>query len=90
MPERRRFAPSVLLTLTLVLLPGLALAGGRHAPAPAGRESPFAFLLDWVARGWESLAHRHPASPESTAAPAPLDQAVGRAGCGIDPNGHCG
>jgi hypothetical protein len=84
MSERCRFAPSVLLTLTLVLLPGLALAGGRHAPAPADRESPFALLLDWVARGWESLTHRPP---------APVDHAVEQAGCGIDPNGtggNCG
>jgi len=82
MSERRRFAPSVLLTLTLVLLPGLALAGGRRAAEPAGHESPFAFLLDWVARGWEALTHH---------APAPFDQTVGQAGCGIDPNGGtCG
>jgi hypothetical protein len=85
MSKRRRFAPSVVLTLTLVLLPGLALAGGRRAPAPAGHESPLAFLIDWVARGWEALTHRTPATP------APLDHAVGQAGCGIDPNGGmCG
>jgi hypothetical protein len=88
MSDRRRFASCVLLTLSLVLLPGLALAGSRRAPAPAERESPFAFLIDWVARGWESLTHRNSSSP---ATPAPLDHAVGRAGCGIDPNGgNCG
>ena len=40
MPQNRRFAPSVLLTLTLVLLPGLALAGSRRAPEPAAPERP--------------------------------------------------
>lgn len=90
MSERRRVAPSMLLTLTLILLPGWALAGGRRAPAPASAESPFAFLLDWAVRGWESLAHRSPASPASASAPSgssTLDHAVARAGCGIDPNG---
>lgn len=81
MSQNRRFAPFALLTLTLVLLPGLALAGSRRAPEPASHESSFALLLDWVARGWESLTHR--AAP----APAPLDHAVAQAGCGIDPNG---
>jgi hypothetical protein len=66
MSDRRRFASSVLLTLSL------------------------AFLIDWVARGWESLTHHNVPSRTSPAAPAPLGQAVGRAGCGIDPNGHCG
>jgi hypothetical protein len=85
MSERRRFTPSALLTLALVLLPGLALAGGHRAAEPASRECPFAFLLDWVARGWESLTHRIPGTP------TPLDQAVAPAGCGIDPNGgNCG
>jgi len=82
MSDHRRFASSVVLTLSLVLLPGLALAGGRRAPAE--RESSFAFLIDWVARGWEALIHRAPVPP------APVGQAVGQAGCGIDPNGHCG
>jgi len=80
MSERPRFAPSVLLTLTLVILPGLALAGSRRGPAPQERESPLSFLVDWVARGWESLTG-HPASP------APLDPVLRRCGPGIDPNG---
>jgi hypothetical protein len=80
MLERRRFVAPVLLTLALTLLPGWALASGRRAPAPT-EEGAFALLLDWIVRGWESLAHRSPASP------GPLQTAVQRAGCGIDPNG---
>ena len=82
MSNRRRSAPLAVLILSLVLVPGLSLAGQR-THTPAVEESSLSVLLDWAVRAWESLTDRSPA------AEAPAGHVWGAAGCGIDPNGTC-
>jgi hypothetical protein len=77
MSERRRLI-ALMFVLALVLAPGLSLAAGQNLRTPAPEESPFERLFTWIERGWEALTGT-----------APLDAAVQRSGCGIDPNGGC-
>lgn len=72
--NRRRLTVFALL-LTLVLAPGLSLAGQRGRAATAD-QSPFERLMAWAERAWDAVTGN-----------APQGHVIMKAGCGIDPNG---
>jgi len=64
--------------LTLLLAPGLSLAGAEPLRGIAIEQSAFERLLSFAERAWSALTGQAPAAGRHV---------INKAGCGIDPNG---
>jgi len=77
MLNRRRLT-LLAFALTLLLAPGLSLAGSQTTHSPVIVQSPVERLLTWAESAWSALTGQAPAAGR---------QIHRKAGCGIDPNG---
>jgi len=77
MLNRRRLT-LLAFVLTLLLAPGLSLAGAQPLRAVAAEQSPLERLLTFAERAWSALTGQAPAAGRHT---------ILKSGCGIDPNG---
>jgi len=64
--------------LTLLIAPGLSLAGSQITHSPVIVQSPVERLLNWAEQAWSALTGQAPDAGR---------QIHRKAGCGIDPNG---